>query len=69
MESLIVHPESADQLKTIKAVLTALKVPFELRENSLPEHVLKSIDVSLDQFDKGNVISLDEFKEKHFQKR
>jgi hypothetical protein len=69
MESLIVHPESADQLKTIKAVLTALKVPFELRENSLPEHVLKSIDVSLDQFYKGNVISLDEFKEKHFQKR
>lgn len=69
MESLIVHPESADQLKTIKAVLKALKVPFESQENSLPEHVLKSIDVSLEQFDKGKVISLDEFKEKHFQRR
>lgn len=69
MESIIIHPESADQLETIKVILKALKVPFESQEDSLPTHVLKSIDVSLDQFDKGNTISLDEFKSKHFQKR
>jgi hypothetical protein len=69
MESIIIHPESADQLETIKAVLKALKVPFESQEDSLPAHIMKSIDMSLEQFDKGNTILLDEFKAKHFLKR
>ena len=69
MESLIIHPESADQLSTVKAILKALKVPFETQMDSLPEQVMKSIDISLEQFDKGDTILLDEFKAKYFRKR
>ena len=68
MESILIHPESAEQLKTIKAVLKALKVEFETQSSALPNHVSKSIEKSIEQFEKGQTISLQEFKEKHFSK-
>jgi len=69
MEAITIHPENAEQLKTVKAVLKALKVPFELQSNSLPSHVIKSIDKSLTQFEKQEVITFEEFKDKHFSNR
>ena len=69
MESILIHPESAEQLKTVKAVLKALKVPFEPQSTALPPHVSQSIEKSIKQYEKGQTISLQEFKEKHFSKK
>jgi hypothetical protein len=69
MESLVVHPENAEQLKTVKAVLKALKVPFEHQSVVLPSHVSKSIEKSLNQYANGQTISLEEFTRRHFLKK
>ncbi len=69
MESILIHPENNDQLRAIKAVLKALKVQFEpqVKPSKLPEHVLKGIDRSLQQFEEGKSISLDDFTAKHLK--
>jgi hypothetical protein len=69
MESILVHPENAEQLKMIKAVLKALKVQFEPQPEILPAHVLKGIEESRKQHQNGQTISLQEFKEKHLLKK
>ncbi|MDP9048543.1 MAG: hypothetical protein M3N14_10425 [Bacteroidota bacterium] len=69
MESILVHPDSPEQLKTVKAVLKALKVQFEPQVNSLPPHILKSIEKGIKQYENGEIISLERFKEKHFSKK
>ncbi|MDB4918192.1 DUF2683 family protein [Mucilaginibacter sp.] len=69
MESILIHPENAEQLKTVKAVLKALKVQFEPQSNVLPPHVLKSIEKGIKQYEDGQTISLQEFTEKHFSKK
>jgi hypothetical protein len=69
MESILIHPESAEQLKTVKAILKALNVQFEPQSNTLPSHVSKSIQKSIKQFEDGQTISLKQFKEKHLSKK
>ncbi len=69
MESILIHPENAEQLKTVKAVLKALKVQFEPQSNVLPPHVLKSIETGIKQAKDGQTISLQEFTGKHFSKK
>jgi len=69
MESILIHPESAEQLKTVKAVLKALKVNFESQSNKLPAHVLKDVEIGMKQYENGQGISFEEFKEKHFSKK
>lgn len=69
MESILIHPENAEQLKTVKAVLRALKVQFEPQSTKLPAHVLKSIEKGIKQYENGQTISYEEFKEKHFTKK
>jgi hypothetical protein len=69
MEAILVPPESVAQLKTVKAVLKALNVQFELQSDSLPPHVLKGLEKSIQQVETGNTISFHEFKEKHFIKK
>ncbi len=66
MESIVVHPESTEQLEAVKAVLKALKIPVEPQAYVLPLHVSESIQKSLKQFENGQIISLEEFKQKHF---
>jgi hypothetical protein len=66
MESIVVHPESTEQMEAVKAVLKALKIPFEPQAVVLPLHVTESIKKSLKQFENGQTISLEEFKQKHF---
>lgn len=65
----MIHPENAEQLKTVKSVLKALKVPFEPQSSTLPDHVKASIDRGMKQAAQGKTIGLEEFKEKHFLKR
>ena len=69
MESILVHPENAEQLKAVKAVLKALKVQFEPQPKTFPLHVLEGIEESLRQHQNGQTISLQEFKEKHLSKK
>ncbi|MFC7523110.1 DUF2683 family protein [Parapedobacter sp. GCM10030251] len=69
MEAIMIHPENAEQLKTVKSVLKALKVPFEPQSSTLPDHVKASIDRGMKQAAQGKTIGLEEFKEKHFLKR
>ncbi len=69
MESLVVYTESAEQLKTVKAVLKALKVSFEPQAEAFPQHLLRSIEISRKQHENGETISLQEFKEKHLSKK
>ncbi|HEY8782198.1 MAG TPA: hypothetical protein VIM16_11310 [Mucilaginibacter sp.] len=37
--------------------------------NVLPPHVLNSIETSLKQYENGQTISFEEFKERHFSKK
>jgi hypothetical protein len=69
MESILIHPENSQQMKAVKAVLKALKVPFEPQTTSLPSHVTESIDKSIKQYESGQTISLDEFSRKHFSQK
>ena len=69
MESILVHPENPEQLKTVKAVLKALKVQFEPQPKTFPPHVIAGIEESLSQHQNGQTISLQEFKEKHLSKK
>ncbi|MEO6521481.1 MAG: DUF2683 family protein [Mucilaginibacter sp.] len=69
MESILIHPESAEQLKTVKAVLKALKVQFEPQSNTLPLHVLESAERGIKQHKAGEGISAQEFMDKHFAKK
>ncbi len=69
MKAITIHPESAEQFKTVKAVLKALNVPFEAQPTDLPKHIVKSIDKSLHQLKAGKTISLETFKEKHCRKK
>ena len=69
MESILVHPENAAQLRTVKPDIKALKVQFEPQSDVTkpPPHVLKGIDKSLKQLEAGNSISLEEFANKHLK--
>ena len=49
MEAIMIHPENAEQLKTVKSVLKALKVPFEPQSSALSDHVMASIDRGMEQ--------------------
>lgn len=71
MQSILIHPENAEQLRTVKAVLKALKVQFEPQAEltALPAHVLKSAAKSIAQYEAGQSISFEEFSKKHFTKR
>jgi len=69
MEAILIHPENPEQLKTIKAVLKALNVPFETQNTSLPPHVSNGLAKGIEQAESGHTISLSEFKDKHFSKK
>lgn len=69
MESLVVHIENKEQAKAIKAFMKALKIKFEKTEDTIPPHIMAGIENSTRQFENGETISLEEFKEKHFRKK
>lgn len=43
MESLTIHPENDAQLEAIKAVLKALKIPFDNRESPYDQAFVKKV--------------------------
>lgn len=62
MEALIVYP-TKEQEKAVKAFLKALDVQFEKKKEVLPAHVLAGIKRGQEDFEKGNTISFEEFKQ------
>lgn len=68
MEALLVHPKDKEQLEVLKAFMNALNINFESTISNLPDHVLESINKGLAQAKNGEVISLEDFKSKHFKK-
>lgn len=68
MEALLVHPKDKEQLAILEAFMSALNINFEYRDDTLPHHVLESINKGLEQAKNGQTISLEEFKNKHFKK-
>ena len=43
METLTIHPENDAQLEAIKAVLKALKIPFDNRESPYDQAFVKKV--------------------------
>ncbi|MGZ3776850.1 MAG: DUF2683 family protein [Mucilaginibacter sp.] len=66
MESIIAYPKNTEQLKALKTILKALKVPFKTQPPELPCHVSVSVKKSIKQFEEGQTIDLTEFKKRHF---
>jgi hypothetical protein len=44
MQSIVIYPENAEQLKAIKAFLKDMKVQFEPQSNTFPPHVIAGIE-------------------------
>lgn len=61
MESLIIHP-TKEQEKAIIAFLEAIQVPFEKRNDLLPNYVIEGIEKGLKDVTEGKTMSLNEFK-------
>ena len=71
MESLLIHPQDAAQLKEIKAYLHSLKIAFEVKKSGLlksglPPHVVAGIAKGMAEDDAGQTVSFEEFRQKHF---
>ena len=56
MDTLIVYPESKEQLTALKVVMKAMKVTFEQKTEVYPDHVIQGVKESLKQADEGQLI-------------
>ncbi|MBD3749952.1 MAG: hypothetical protein IE931_10685 [Sphingobacteriales bacterium] len=65
MRSLLIHPENLEQMEKVKDFLNALNVKFEDQEE-LPEHIVAKLEEGLAQYEKGNRLSVEEFRKKYF---
>ena len=64
METYLVHPDKLQE-KALKAFLEALEVPYEIKkDNSLPEHVIKSVQKGQEDIKAGRTITLAEFEKR-----
>jgi nitrogenase molybdenum-iron protein alpha/beta subunit len=55
MDSLIVYPENKEQLTALKAVMKAMKIPFEQKSEVYPDHVTNGTKESLKQSEEGQL--------------
>jgi hypothetical protein len=56
MDSLIVYPDTEEQLVALKAVMKAMQVTFEQKSQVYPETVIKGLNESKEQSDNGQLI-------------
>jgi hypothetical protein len=59
METVIMHPESKEQLTALKAFAKALKVKFETEKREYSPEFIAKIKESERQIKEGNFIRLD----------
>jgi hypothetical protein len=62
METVIMHPESKEQLTALKAFAKALKVKFETEQSQYSAEFAEKIKESETQIKEGNFITLDSGK-------
>jgi hypothetical protein len=55
MDALIVYPENEEQLTAIKAVMKAMKISFEQKNEIYPDYVIKGVAESLKQANSNNL--------------
>lgn len=55
MDSLIVYPQSKEQLDALKAVMKAMKISFKQTELAYPESVVQDVKSSLQQAENGKL--------------
>ena len=53
MDALIVYPENKEQLTALKAVMKAMKIAFEQKNNIYPDHFFNGINKSLQEVKDG----------------
>lgn len=53
MDALIVYPENKEQLVALKAVMKAMKVTFEQKNQVYPDHVINGVKESSKQAEDG----------------
>ena len=51
MDALIIYPENREQLSALKAVVKAMKISFEQKSMTLPNHVIEGVKLSAKQAD------------------
>jgi len=59
MNELIVYPETKEQLIALKAVMKAMKISFEQKNDVYPDHVIAGVKESLKQADQGQLTPYD----------
>jgi len=57
MNALIVYPENKEQLTALKAVMKAMKISFEQKNEIYPDHVVTGVKESLKQANEGKLTS------------
>lgn len=63
METLLVRPTKAQE-KAVIAFLEALKVPFEKKQEDLPQYVSEGIKKGQEDIKVGRTFTMEEFKER-----
>ncbi len=57
MQPLIVYPENKEQLHAIKAVMKAMKIDFEQKNEAYPDQLINGVRESLQQADSEQLLS------------
>lgn len=55
MDALIVYPENKAQMAAVKAVMKAMKISFEEKDDVYPEQVINGVRASLLEADEGKL--------------
>ena len=67
MEALTVHPQNREQLKAIKSVLRAMKIPFEKKESLYDPEFAEMIQEAEKDRENSTVLESDEDIKKFFE--
>ena len=67
MEALTIHPKNREQLKAIKSVLKAMKIPFEKKDSPYDPEFVKMIQDAEKERKDSTVLETDEDIKKFFE--
>lgn len=67
MEILTIHPENNEQMKAIKAVLKALKIPFDQKESPYKPEFVKKINEAEKDREDAIILNNDEDVDNYFK--
>lgn len=67
MEALTVRPQNREQLKAIKTVLKAMKIPFEKKDSPYDPEFVKMIQEAEKDRENSTILETDEDIKKFFE--